>query len=48
MKHIGAPSEEMLLCGMSMGVEDTGAPINALISERTPAAKFATFIEVPE
>ncbi|BEP65424.1 nitroreductase (plasmid) [Variovorax sp. V213] len=48
MEHIGAPSEEMLLCGMSMGFEDTGAPINALVSERTPAAKFATFLEVPE
>ena len=40
----GAPAEEMLFCGMSIGYEDTSAPINTLRSERMPLEQFATFL----
>lgn len=45
MEHIGAPSNEMLVCGMSMGYEDASAPVNTLATERAPVADFARFIE---
>jgi nitroreductase len=48
MEHIGAPSEEMLLCGMSLGYEDASAPVNTLSTERAPVKKFAKFIDLPE
>jgi nitroreductase len=41
---IGAPANEMLFCGMSIGYEDTSAPINSLRSERMPLEQFATFL----
>lgn len=40
----GAPATEMLFCGMSVGYEDTSAPINTLRSERMPLEQFATFL----
>lgn len=40
----GAPADEMLFCGMSIGYEDTSAPINTLRSERMPLEQFATFL----
>jgi nitroreductase len=40
----GAPANEMLFCGMSIGYEDTSAPINTLRSERMPVEQFATFL----
>ncbi len=45
MEHIGAPPNEMLVCGMSLGVADTAAPENALVTEREPVAGFACFLE---
>ena len=41
---VGAPKNEMLFCGMSIGVPDTSAPINTLRSERMPLEQFATFL----
>lgn len=40
----GAPADEMLFCGMSIGYEDTSAPINSLRSERMPLEQYATFL----
>jgi nitroreductase len=45
MEQIGAPPNEMLVCGMSMGFEDRSAVVNSLVTERTPVADFAKFIE---
>jgi len=41
---VGAPENEMLFCGMSIGYADTSAPINSLRSERMPVDEWAHFI----
>lgn len=41
---VGAPDNEMLFCGVSVGHVDTAAPINTLRSERMPLGQFATFV----
>lgn len=41
---VGAPPEQMLFCGVSIGYEDKAAPINALRSERMPTDRWARFI----
>lgn len=43
-EHIGAPANEMLVCGMSLGHADSGAIENTLVTEREPVAGFARFI----
>lgn len=40
----GAPTNEMLFCGVAVGYEDVAAPINSLRSERMPLEQFATFL----
>ncbi len=40
----GAPDELMLFCGVAIGKINADAPINSLVSERTPLAEFATFL----
>jgi nitroreductase len=42
-KHLDVSDEMALIAGMSIGYEDTTAPINALKTEREPVAGFATF-----
>jgi nitroreductase len=41
---VGAPDNEMLFCGMSIGHPDPSAPINTLKSERMALDEFATFV----
>jgi nitroreductase len=41
---VGAPEEEMLFCGMSIGHADPAAPINTLRSERMPLDEWARFV----
>ena len=41
---VGAPDDEMLFCGMSIGEADSTAPINALRSERMPLEAWARFL----
>ena len=41
---VGAPKNEMLFCGMSIGYADTAAPINSLRAERMPVDEWARFI----
>ena len=41
---VGAPEEEMLFCGVSIGYVDESAPINTLRSERMPLDGFARFL----
>ena len=44
MEHIGAPANEMLVCGMSLGYADPGAIENSLVTEREPVAGFTHFL----
>jgi nitroreductase len=41
---VGAPDEEMLFCGMSIGYADPDSTINALRSERMPVDAWARFV----
>jgi nitroreductase len=43
--QIGAPPEEQLVCGMSLGVADRTAIENTLVTEREPVAAFTRFLE---
>ena len=45
MEAIGAPANEQLVCGMSLGYADPNAIENTLQTEREPVERFATFIE---
>ncbi|MEO6363345.1 MAG: nitroreductase [Caldimonas sp.] len=42
---IGAPANEQLVCGMSLGHADPAATENSLVTEREPVAGFARFLE---
>ena len=44
-EHIGAPSGETVVCGMSLGHADPDALANRLDTEREPVAGFAEFVE---
>jgi nitroreductase len=41
---IGAPANEQLVCGMSLGVADPDAIENTLVTEREPVASFTHFL----
>ena len=43
--HIGAPENEQLVCGMSLGYADPAAVENTLVTEREPLSGFARFLE---
>jgi len=45
MEHIGAPPNEMLVCGMSLGHADPAAVENSLVTEREPVERFTHFLE---
>lgn len=42
--HMGAPDNEQLVCGMSLGYADPAAIENTLVTEREPVANFARFL----
>ena len=42
-RELGLGAEEVVVCGLSIGYEDTAAPENALRTERVPAREFASF-----
>ncbi len=42
-KHLAFDEHEMLVCGMSLGYEDTSAVENTLRTERSTVDQFATF-----
>jgi len=42
--HIGAPENEQVVCGMSLGFADPEAVENTLITEREPVSSFARFL----
>jgi nitroreductase len=41
-EELGIPDNQVLMCGMALGYEDTNAVINKLVSEREPLSTFAT------
>jgi len=43
-EHLDVPANEMLVCGMALGHADEQAPINQLVTEREPVARFARFL----
>ena len=45
LEHVGAPTSEALVCGMSLGHADPAAIENTLVTERSPVAEFARFLE---
>ncbi|CBJ42906.1 nitroreductase [Ralstonia solanacearum] len=44
-EHLSMPSEEMVVCGMSLGYADPDAIENTLVTERAPVAEFTRFLE---
>jgi len=44
-EHIGAPPNEQLVCGMSLGHADPDAVENTLVTEREPVGAFARFLD---
>jgi nitroreductase len=40
---LGVPDDQYIVCGLSLGYADAGAPVNALVSDREPLSGFATF-----
>ena len=45
LEHVGAPSSDTLVCGMSLGHADPAAVENSLVTERAPVAEFARFLK---
>jgi len=45
MEHLGAPPEQMLVCGMSLGFADPDAVENRLVTEREPVSGFTRFLD---
>jgi nitroreductase len=43
--HVGAPDNEQLVCGMSLGHADPGAIENTLVTERDPPDAFVRFLD---
>jgi nitroreductase len=41
--HLAIPDDQIVVCGMSLGHPDTGAPANRLATGREPVARFARF-----
>jgi nitroreductase len=44
LDFLGAPADEMLVCGMSLGYADPDAIVNTLHTEREPVSGFTRFI----
>ena len=45
MPILGAPDEQMLVCGMSLGYADPDALVNSYRTERLDAAEFMTVLD---
>jgi nitroreductase len=43
-EHVGAPDNEQVVCGMSLGWADPAAVENTLVTEREPVSSFARFL----
>ena len=47
-QHLPLSEHEVLACGIALGVEDTAAPENRLVTAREPAEAFTTFVGFDE
>ena len=45
MPHIGAPDNEMLICGIALGYADPADKVNTFHTPRVPAAEFTKWLE---
>lgn len=45
LRHLGAPQDETLLCGMAIGYADESAKVNAFETPREPARAFTHWLE---
>jgi|LFRM01.1.fsa_nt_gb nitroreductase len=44
-QHLSIPTGQTLVCGISLGYEDTSNPANTLVTTRVPLEEFVTFHE---
>ena len=44
-EELALPASEMVVCGMSLGYADPGAPANQLVTERVPVEAFTRFLQ---
>ena len=44
-EQLQLPNNEMVVCGMALGIADGGKVENTLVTEREPASSFARFLE---
>ena len=44
-EHLGAPANEQLVCGMSLGYADADAVENRLVTEREPVGGFVRYLD---
>ena len=44
-QHLAIPAEQTLVCGISLGYEDTSNPANNLVTTRVPLEEFVIFHE---
>ena len=42
---LSIPTEQMVVCGMSLGYADPSAQVNTFVTEREPLDRFVTFVE---
>jgi nitroreductase len=42
-EQLGIPQEQIVVCGMALGLKDQAEPANALVPEREPVDAFTTF-----
>lgn len=42
---VGIPDTQVLVCGMSLGFEDTSALVNSFVTEREPLENFVTWVD---
>jgi nitroreductase len=47
-RELGLDEAEVVICGMSLGYPDDGAPENGLRTERVPAGEFTRFAGFPD
>lgn len=44
-EYLNVPENEMIFCGMGIGIADEAAPVNGLVSERAPRAEYLAIRE---
>lgn len=47
-RELGVPEAEIVVCGISIGIEDADKPENRLRTPREPVSRFTTFFDLPD